>query len=187
MSGSGKGTQAKLLNEYLKETTKREVLYIETGQKLREFKENENLTSLLVRDIMDHGGLIPEFLPIYLWTEFLVHHFSGNEHLLLDGLCRRIDEAPVLTSALKFYGFKSPCVIFLKVSDETAYNHMKARQRKDDTDEYIKSRLSWFGQEVMPAINYLKKNDYYNFIEVNGEQSIEDVHKEIISKIVMPD
>ena len=186
-SGSGKGTQAKLLTEYLKETTNRGTLYIETGEKFREFKEKENLTSLLVKDIMDHGKLIPEFLPIWIWTDFIIKHFSGNEHLILDGLCRRVDEAPVLTSALKFYGFKNPCVIFLGLTEKVAYERMKGRQRKDDTDEYINSRLAWFQKEVIPAMNYLKNNSYYTFLDINGEQSIEDVHNEIISKIVMPE
>jgi adenylate kinase family enzyme len=136
---------------------------------------------------MDHGKLIPEFLPIWIWTDFLIKHFSGNEHLILDGLCRRVDEAPVLTSALKFYGFKRPCVIFLNISKEEAHKRMKIRKRGDDTDEYIESRLAWFEKEVVPAMTYLKHNGYYEFIEINGDQSIEDVHKDILKRIVMPD
>ena len=58
-SGSGKGTQAKLLIEYLKnKDPEREVEYIETGERLRDFAREVNLTSKLTGQIMDEGGLL---------------------------------------------------------------------------------------------------------------------------------
>jgi len=52
-SGSGKGTQAKLLVEALKEKTGREVLYVETGQRFREFKTGETLSSELTKEVIE--------------------------------------------------------------------------------------------------------------------------------------
>lgn len=182
-SGSGKGTQAEMLNKYLTEKKGLEPIYIETGRKLRSFIDQSNYSAQLTKEVMTHGGLIPVFLPIWLWTMDMVNKFDGKRDLILDGLCRRPDEAPVLDSAVKFYKLSKPFVFYIKTSDTWSFERLKSRGRSDDTDEYIKSRLSWFEWNVMPAMAYFYDNADYNFFEINGEQSIEDVHKEIISKI----
>ncbi len=182
-SGSGKGTQAEMLNKYLFGKKGIEPIYIETGRKFRAFIDQSNYSAQLTKEVMSTGGLMPVFLPIWLWTMDLVNKFDGKRDLILDGLCRRPDEAPVLDSAVKFYKLSKPFVFFIKTSDTWSAEHLKARGRADDTDEYIKSRLDWFEWNVVPAMSYFHQNPEYNFIEINGEQSIEDVHKEIIAKI----
>lgn len=182
-SGCGKGTQAKLLTNYLEKNFDNKVLYLETGAKFREFKEYDNYSSSLTMEVLDHGGLMPEFLPIWLWSDFLVKNFTGNEHLILDGTARRIDEASVLDSAVRFYKIKNPYVIYIDVSYQRSFEMMKGRGRKDDTGEYIKSRLDWFEKDVIPAIEYFEQNNLYTFLKINGEQEIEDVHKDILGKI----
>lgn len=187
-SGSGKGTQAKLLIEELKKKDSgKNILYIETGQKFREFASEASLTSKLVREIIGSGGLIPEFLPIWIWTEYFVRHVSGNEHMILDGLSRRADEAPVLDSAMKFYKRENPFVISIELPREVAAQRLRDRKRADDTNLDIEKRLNWYEENVIPAINYFRKNPYYKFIEVNGERSIEEVQKEILERTIGDD
>ena len=65
-SGSGKGTQAELLIKYLQEQ-KREVLYIETGRVFREFMEQDSYSARLTREMLSGGGLLPVFLPVWIW------------------------------------------------------------------------------------------------------------------------
>lgn len=182
-SGSGKGTQARLLLEYLKKNSSRDALYVETGAKMRELAERGTYTSKLVRQVMGNGGLMPEFIPVWLWTGFFIENYSGEEHLVLDGLSRRLHEAPILDSALDFYDIKMPIVLFLNMSRKRAFQLMKGRGRADDTDEYINNRLDWFEENVVPAINYFRDNPRYAFFEINGEQGIEEVHSEIIEKV----
>jgi adenylate kinase len=182
-SGSGKGTQAELLIKGLEEKGG-ETLYIETGQKFREFiAREENYASTITREILSKGGLMPVFMPIWLWTGELVEKFDGTQHLVLDGLCRRVDEAPVLDSALQFYKRSRPIVIYVNVSDEWALTRLRARGRSDDTEEYLKTRLNWFEWNVKPAMAFFHEHPGYDFLEINGEQSIEDVQKEILAKI----
>ncbi len=182
-SGSGKGTQAEMLRKYMQEKKGVEPIYIETGQKFRNFIDQSNYSAELTKEVMSAGGLLPDFLPIWIWTTDLVNKFDGKRDLILDGLCRRPDEAPVLDSAVKFYKLGKPIVLYVKTSDEWSFARMKERGRKDDSDEYIKSRLKWFDWNVVPAMAYFYDNKDYNFFEINGEQSIEDVHKEIIAKV----
>lgn len=182
-SGSGKGTQAEMLRKYMQEKKGVEPIYIETGQKFRNFIDQSNYSAELTKEVMSAGGLLPDFLPIWIWTTDLVSKFDGKRDLILDGLCRRPDEAPVLDSAVKFYKLGKPIVLYVKTSDEWSFARMKERGRKDDSDEYIKSRLKWFDWNVVPAMAYFYDNKDYNFFEINGEQTIEEVHQEIIAKV----
>jgi len=180
-SGAGKGTQAALLCDYLRKTDPgRGVIYIETGAKFREFMTGSSHTSRLTKAVLDKGGLLPEFLPIWLWTDILVRDFTGAEHLVLDGLSRRQNEAPILAGALAFYGRPRPFVVVLEVSRRWAEEHLMSRGRKDDTIEQVRRRLDWFDQNVLPTIEFFKKRADYTVVEVNGEQAAPKVHEDII-------
>ena len=183
-SGSGKGTQAKLLIDVLKQREPdRQVLYLETGQKFREFSEEASLAAQETKKIMQSGGLLPEFLPVWIWSEYLVRHVSGEEHMVLDGLARRPHEALILDSAMRFYKREAPFVISIEVPREVAAERLRNRQRGDDTKLDIEKRLDWYNENVLPAINFFKDNPYYKFFSVSGERGIEEVHKEILAKV----
>lgn len=181
-SGSGKGTQAELLRQYL-ENKGNDVLYIETGDRFRSFMQEDNYTSMKTKQIIGQGQLMPAFMPIYLWAKELVARYTGYEELVLDGLCRNITEAPVLDSALKFYGITHAYVIHLDVSRDWATDRMHGRSRADDTADYINTRLDWFDREIPPVLDFFLGRDGYTSVRINGEQSIEDVHKEIIEQL----
>ncbi len=183
-SGCGKGTQAKLLSEYLKKTDpKREVLYIQTGAEFREFIKGDSDTQKLSKEIYDVGGIQPEFLAVYMWANVFVNKFTKNEYVIMDGMPRKMHEAGVLDSAFEFYKLERPIVIHMDISHEESVNRLMSRGRIDDNREDISERLSWYETDVVPAIEYYKNNKHYKFLHINGIQSIEDIHKEIISKI----
>jgi adenylate kinase family enzyme len=183
-SGSGKGTQAKLLIDYLKEKdANRKVIYIETGSRLREFAHEVGLSAEMTREVMSKGGLLPSFIPIWIWTNVFVRNLTGNEHLILDGLSRRPYEAPILDDALKFYKREQPIVFSIDVSRDWAREHLLHRGRSDDNKIDIEARFDWFEENVMPTVEFFRKNPYYRVLEINGEQAIEDVHKEVVAKI----
>ena len=181
-SGCGKGTQAQLLVDFLKSQEK-EIVYIETGSRLREFIKADNYSGKLAGDILKEGALIPVFLPIWIWTEILIKNFSGNQDLVFDGVCRRREESIALDSAFDFYKIEKRNIILINVSKEWSYTRMMERQRVDDTPEKIKNRLDWYENDVTPAIEYFHKKTEYNFIQINGEQSIENVHRDIIKAL----
>lgn len=183
-SGSGKGTQAELLLKFIKEHDPvKKTLYIETGQKVREFMAKEGYSSKLTAELVDNGRILPEFLPIWIWTSFLVENFSGDEHLVLDGLSRRPHEAPILDSALKFYKREYPTVVVINASREWATDRLLSRGRNDDKPEDIKRRVEWYDTNVIPAIEYFRNNGRYTVLDINGEQEIEKVHNDIIGAI----
>ncbi len=185
ISGAGKGTQAKLLIDYLKKIKpSREVFYIETGARIREFiADNAGYTRDVVKEVIDHGGLLPEFIPISLWSHLLISRYTGKEHLVLDGVSRRAHESPIVHGALKFYGFKKLVIIVLNVTPQWAKDRLKSRGRSDDDEAEIMRRFSWFEKNTRPAIDYFRGQSDVHFVEVNGEHSIEEVHDSILAKV----
>jgi adenylate kinase family enzyme len=182
-SGCGKGTQAKLLSEALKKAGK-EVLYIETGSRFREFIQREdNLSGKLAGEVLRDGKLIPVFLPIWIWGGIFVENFTGKQDMVLDGLCRRREESVALESAFDFYGIKKPNIILINVSNNWSETRMMERRRADDTPDKIKNRLDWYEADVVPSIEHFRNKEKFNFIEINGEQTIEQVHDDIIKSL----
>ena len=183
-TNSGKGTQALLLKEYLeKNDSEHKVLYIETGAFFREFAQKDNYTSKLTKDIIEKGGLMPEFLPIWLWADFLVKNYTGNEHCIFDGLARRVEEAPILDKALRFYKKENVVVLSLNVSHEHSIARSLGRGRSDDEEEKVKKKFDWYDNNVVPTIEFFRNNPDYTFFDINGEQTIEEVHRDIVLKL----
>ena len=184
-SGCGKGTQAQLLIKHLEGVHVGDrVVYIETGAKLREFIKEVGLTQELTGKVMTGGGLLPSFLPIWIWTNTFIRNLNGKEHLVLDGLSRRAYEAPILHDALKFYDRQSPTVIVFNVSKEWSKERLLSRSRPDDKTGDIDKRLAWYDENVMPTIEFFRQNNYYKVLDINGEQAIEKVSADIISAIL---
>ncbi len=183
-SGCGKGTQAKLLSDYLKKNDPaREVLYVQCGAEFREFIKGTTETQRLAREINEVGGLQPEFLAIYMWANVLVHKFTKNEHVIMDGMPRKAHEAGVLESIFDFYKLEKPVVINIDISKEMSIDRLMSRGRIDDNREDIAERLSWYETDVVPAIGFYENNPKYSFIKIDGNRPIEDVHKEIIERV----
>ena len=186
-SGAGKGVQSQKIIDYIKaKPSGREVIYIETGQLFRDFiKNNESHSSDMVRKvIMGEGGLLPAFLPVWMWSDHLVKNFSGEEHLVFDGIARRLMEAPILEEALGFYGRHDTNVVYIDVSPECAMKRLIGRGRQDDTEEKIKERLDWYEENVIPAIDFFRGSENVNFISIDGDQTPEEVHLDIVKNTI---
>lgn len=184
-SGAGKGTQAKLLADHLNTLdAKIPVYYLETGAHFREFITGDSYTSLRTKEMYNRAERMPDFLGIWNWADLLVKNFTDSMHLIMDGMPRSKPEAIMLRTALDFYGIKDPYVIYVDVSPEWSREHLMQRHRFDDKSEVeIEKKIAWFNHDVVPAIEYFKADPYYKYLEINGEQPIEKVQEEIMSKI----
>lgn len=184
-SGCGKGTQADLLQKYLKtQDPSREIFYLETGSRFRDFIKDENLSSKLAREISHRGDRQPDFLAVWIWSHVLIEGLTGDEHIIIDGTPRSLNEANVLDSAIRFYKKNPATVVYMNVSRPWAEERLFNRGRTDDRHaEQIKKRLDWFETDVVPAIDHLRHHPEYRFLDINGEQPVDDVHLEIMSKI----
>ncbi len=186
-SGCGKGTQADLLKKSIEggeNPPVNGVLHITTGGGFREFIKKDTYLSSLARKVNEEGKLQPEFLAVWNWVNIFINNLKGGETVILDGAPRKPFEVHSLHSFLTFTGYEKPLVIYLDVSETWARARLMERGRNDDKNEVeVNRRLAWFETEVLPAIDVYLHDPRYSVIHINGEQSIEDVHQEILSKL----
>ena len=152
-SGCGKGTQAKLLGEYLVAADPgRKIVYQETGQKFRKLITGTSHTSQIAKVYYESDILQPAFLAIWSWASEFVEELGAEDHLLLDGSPRYLIEAQVLDSAFNFYKRKAT-VIFLDTHRDSAQERLTARGRIDDVHpNKIQKRLDWYEKDVTPTV-----------------------------------
>ncbi|MBU2544852.1 nucleoside monophosphate kinase [Patescibacteria group bacterium] len=205
-SGSGKGTQAELLQKKFK------LDYIGSGDLLRARTRKNDYTGKNLDKVLTGGKLAPTAVILKLWLDE-VEKLKNKKNLngfIMDGNPRKILEAYLIDDALDWYGW-DPKVILVDISDKEATWRLTKRRickkcknilpfigefrkmkkcpdcggqlmtRSDDSISSVKKRLDWFKKEVQPIINYYRKSD--RLIKVNGEQSIEGVYKDILKHV----
>ncbi len=183
-SGCGKGTQADLLRNRIAKLDKEKhhILYVETGEHFRKFIRGSNFSSKLSNTLYEADERQPDFLATWMWTSMLIEELHEDMHLIFDGAPRSMSEAENLHSALNFYHREKPTILYLDVSRKWSEKHLLSRGRMDDVNiARIDKRLDWFDRDVVPAIEFFRNNPYYRFFEIDGEQSIEEVHRDIIA------
>jgi len=182
-SGSGKGTQAKLLKKYLEENDSRKIAYIETGNRFRTFSDKEGYLPSKISETVNSGGLLPVFLSVWNWGNAFFEQLENDMHIVLDGSPRRQLELPVLESALDFLNYDEVHIISLDVPREILVDRLSNRDRKDDDTEQINRRLDWFMSEVQPMLDYYSENPRYKFHDIDGSKTVEQIQEEILTKI----
>ena len=184
IAGSGKGTQVELLQNYLKsKDPNAEVLWAYPGNEFRKIIASGTLTGSLVKEKLENGFLQPDFLTISLFINILAAGMKEDNSFIADGYPRTIEQSKAFENAMEFYGRTDIKVIYIELSKEEASKRMKLRGRSDDTDEGIAQRFDEYVNNVIPSMKYFEGKPGYTLYTINGEQSIEDVHKEIISKL----
>lgn len=183
IAGSGKGTQVKLLRDVLKVRTGKATVYGYPGSEFRKLVENGNMTGLTLKDAMESGVLLPDFLPNAIFADILISELENDKHLIADGFPRTVVQAENFEEMMKFYKRKNVKVVYLELSKEEAIKRMKLRARPDDTDDGIAKRFDEYIKNVVPSMNYFKGKEGYQIFTINGEQTIEKVHEDIINAI----
>lgn len=179
--GAGKGTQVKMLIDYLKAKSERGVISIDMGQELRNLRDTGSYAGKFTGEVIDAGGRMPDFMPIYLQTKKIVDSFTGEEHLVADGLARGDDQTRAYDGMMRFFK-RELQIINLVINDDTAVKRLLARGRNDDTEEAIRRRLAWTKTDVMPQLDYLKSQGRVIHV-VDGEPDVETIHRNILAAL----
>ena len=175
--GSGKGTQAKLLAKHFDN-----LHYISTGQLFRKLVKEKTHTGEKIKETLESGGLIFDDLATTLWMYEIAFNVKKNQGIIADGFPRRLQEARDLDAFLKFLDRKKNTYFFLiGISEKEALKRLPKRGRADDEIKDIKRRFALYRKRTVPAMNYFKKQGL--LIKINGEQSIENVFKDILKAI----
>ncbi len=182
--GSGKGTQIELLIKYLKDKNiASDVLHTSTGVEFRKVIASGNYTGAIVKETLEKGFLQPDFLTTSLFTNILISGMKENTWLVADGYPRTAVQSECFEQMMRFYKRENVKIVYVKLSEEEGIKRNLLRGRKDDTKEGLAKRLEEEVNNVLPAMNYFKGKAGYEVFTINGDQSIEDVHKEIIKTL----
>ena len=183
--GSGKGTQVKLLQNYLKERDGKECVYIGTGEIFRDIIASRAVddTTKIVKELLDSGRLIPDELTNKLVLEKVKTELTPDKHGIFDGYPRTVVQSEVFEKMAQEYGRENVKIIYIELSKAEAMKRNLLRGRHDDTEEGLAKRFDEYVNKVVPAMNYFKGKEGYTLYAINGEQSVEAVHKDIIKTI----
>jgi len=181
--GSGKGTQVKLLMDFFKKKDGRETVYAYPGNEYRKLIESDSYTGSLIRDSVVRGDIQPGFLTDAIVANILIASLTPDKNLITDGYPREISQSVSLEKMMKFYKRKNIKIIYIEVGKEEAMKRNLLRGRHDDTKEGIERRFDEYVNKVIPAMDYFKNKEDYVIYTINGEQSVENVHKDIIKAL----
>lgn len=180
--GSGKGTQIEKLKAVLEERDRRRVVDIQTGRRFRSLAaKQETFAEDKVAGTLDTGMLQPDFLVAVLWGQAMLDHLDNKSHLLIDGFPRTVGQVPDLEDAFLFFEREIVDVINLETPEEVVRERMQARAREDDTTDSIEERLRWYREDTLPVLDYYRNRPDTRVHDLNGLDSIEGVHIQILS------
>ena len=171
---AGKGTQSKYI------TKKFNLYQLSTGDLLRDEIKNKSELGNKISSIINSGGLVSDDIVGNLIEKFVSNNEYKNK-IIFDGYPRTLIQATNLDNLLKKYGQKIDVVLKLNVSLETIKKRISERQtqenRADDSEDIAIKRFQTYDQSTKPVLEYYKKQKLIK--EVNGEQKIEVINKEI--------
>ena len=133
---------------------------------------------------------------------------AAGRGLIANGWPRRVEEAQTEVEVLEKYYGKNIKVVTIALSEEESVKRNSKRRvcranghpildpditvcpedgsplitRADDIPETIRKRYQVYLSETALIIDFLTQKGY-NVITIDGEQSIEDVHREILNKL----
>ncbi len=173
--GSGKGTQAELLNQKINFT------HLSVGDLLRDNISDNTELGKLASNYVRSGELVPDDLIIGLMDSY-ISNLKNNDNslgIILDGFPRTINQAVALEKKMSQLGVTIKVAINLDITDEKILSRLEERGREDDKPGLIKNRLSVYRNQTKPLLDFYSKR---NLLEsVDGDQSMEAVSNEIIN------
>ncbi|MEK7551441.1 MAG: nucleoside monophosphate kinase [Patescibacteria group bacterium] len=169
IQGSGKSTQGKLLGQALK------VPYLSTGHIFRVLSKQDTPLGRQIKVLINAGYLVPDEKSLKIVEEYLGKKEYENGYVL-DGFPRTLAQA-------KEFNQDIDKVILVKISDKEALWRISGREeiREDETLMAIRKRIEMFHKFTEPVLEYYKEKGI--LIEINGEQAIEKIHKDIESQL----
>ena len=169
--GSGKGTQAKILEEDLG------LIHISSGDLFRSEIGNQTELGKLAQSYMKRGELVPDEITLGMLKNRLAD-LSGAIGCIFDGFPRTINQAETLDKFLKDRKEHIELLISLTVEDEEIVKRILERSktsgRSDDADEsVIRNRIKVYKETTAPVFEHYKNDD--RAIEVAGVGTIEEI------------
>jgi len=201
--GSGKGTQAKILEQILG------AIQVSTGDILRKAIEEKSSLGLKAKEYMDSGLLVPDNLIVDLIRErFSQSDFSDK--WIMDGFPRTLPQAEAFDSLLEALNKKLDFVIEVRTDRNLLLRRITGRrvcrscqapyhvefkkpkvdgvcdfcgntdiyQRADDQESVVANRLKVYEEQTAPLIDYYLKKGILKLVD--GNASVNEVTASVV-------
>jgi adenylate kinase len=203
--GSGKGTQAKLLQTHLG------LAHLSSGDLFRENISKQTPLGNLAKQYMDKGELVPDDVTVRMVMD-RIQRPDCERGVVFDGFPRTDAQAQALDRALAAAGRKIGAVVLLDVRDQALIERLTARrvcpkdgavynlltnpprvsgicdndgipleQRNDDQPETVKHRLQVYQTQTRPLVEYYKRSGLLK--SVGGERTIDIIQAELVAAL----
>ncbi|PIE85228.1 hypothetical protein CSA08_03140 [Candidatus Gracilibacteria bacterium] len=193
IQGCGKGTQAKILIE------KHGFKLIEMGAQFRKLAKQDSSLGKNIKEIIESGNLVPPEITDKVIKKIIKE--NKGKKVIYDGFIRNKGNKKSFEEVCENYK-----VIFFQLSEEKAKERLLGRmydpesgetfmagtevnpktgtklvKRKDDNEKSILTRINLFINTTLPVVEIQKKEG--KVIEINADQSIQNVAKDIINEL----
>ena len=176
--GSGKGTQAARLREYL------QVPHISTGDLLRAEVAAQSPLGLQAKEVMARGDLVSDDILLGMLRD----RFSRDDTragFILDGYPRNLAQAAALGELLADLGQSFDAAVQLEVDNELLVERLagraKAEGRADDNPESVRKRLQVYDEQTAPVIEFYRQHGQLTVVD--GVGSLDEVFVRIVEAI----
>ena len=164
--GSGKGTQAVRLKEFLK------VPHISTGDLLRAEVAAGTPLGLQAKEVMARGELVSDEILLGMLEARLAQPDAATG-FILDGYPRNLAQADALAALLARIDQPVDAAVQLEVPTELLVERIagraKAEGRADDNPESVRKRLQIYADSTAPVIGYYKERGLLTVVDGVGE------------------
>lgn len=203
--GSGKGTQAERLSQTLG------MRHVASGDLFRKAIGEGTELGKKAKVYLDRGELVPDDITVAMVLN-RIKEPDCVQGVLLDGFPRNIAQAQALDEGLQQIGQRINLAAYISVPREELLSRLTGRyicranqhvynihtnppkvpgvcdldgselyQRSDDIGEAVQKRLDIFFNETIQLIDYYGQQG--KLIEINGNQSIDQVQAELVEQI----
>ncbi|MET0807493.1 MAG: adenylate kinase [Pseudoxanthomonas sp.] len=176
--GSGKGTQAARLKEYL------QVPHVSTGDLLRAEVAAGSPLGVQAKEVMARGDFVSDEILLGMLEDRLARPDTANG-FILDGYPRNQVQADALGTLLKKIGQPMDYAVQLEVSTDLLVERIAGRAaaegRADDTPEVVRNRLEKYTSQTAPVIDYYRQQGQLTVVD--GVGSLDEVFSRLIEAL----
>ncbi len=174
--GAGKGTQAKIISEYLN------ISHLSTGEVLRNKILDKDNIAIELKKIMSSGKLVSDDILNSIVFSRLTN--EKNKGFILDGYPRSLAQAEYLNDCLKKIDYKIDFIFNIQIDFNILKDRILKRSseesRDDDKLDVIETRYSEYLNTTEKVSQFYKEQNPNIFFDIDGKLKISQITREIM-------